>query len=236
MTPSYALRLDSFIADGRLIRRNWTGTDAAGRETACLLAALSPEVAKEHDPAACPANIMPSWLAHLTPWIDDRGSLAAWPEMVRRYASLAHRWHVLSPSAWNRLDYRFRIAALDEASEHYDHKAYPRVAAVVARVRALCTRAADGDMPGKRHWAETARAAEAAETVAVAARAVAVAEARAATATAARAVVWAVAATAARAVAWAVAVAWAAEAEAEAVDRLTAALFDLIEAEIALTG
>ena len=49
MTPSK--RLQDFLDSGRLIRKAWTGTDAQGRETACLLAALSPEVAATHSEA-----------------------------------------------------------------------------------------------------------------------------------------------------------------------------------------
>jgi len=36
-------RLETYQREGRLIRNAWVGTDAQGRETACLLAALVPE-------------------------------------------------------------------------------------------------------------------------------------------------------------------------------------------------
>jgi hypothetical protein len=80
-----------YLNSGRLIRGAWTGTDSQGRRTACLLAALSPEAGRSKDPGACPASVMPAWLAHLTPWIDDAGSKEAWPGTVRRYAELAGR-------------------------------------------------------------------------------------------------------------------------------------------------
>ena len=65
--------LQQLIDEGRLIRRAWAGTDDQGRETACLLAAISPEAGQAQNPNACPAHVMPQWLAHLTPWIDDAG-------------------------------------------------------------------------------------------------------------------------------------------------------------------
>ena len=96
---------------------------------------------------------MPLWLAHLTAWIDAAGSEAAHPAMVRRYASLASRWHALSPEDWRRLDYRVRVICLDEADHHYDHDIYPAVSRAVQRVRALCSRAGAGDMPTREEWA-----------------------------------------------------------------------------------
>lgn len=104
-------QLDRLIAEGNLLRGSWT----EGQERACLLAALSPEVATEKHPSACPASLMPPWLAYLTPAMDDNGSREAWPAMVRRYAQLARRWAVLGPIAWGRLDQRARAAVVSEA-------------------------------------------------------------------------------------------------------------------------
>jgi len=59
MTPTLmalaADRLDSHLHAGTLIRWAWVGTDAEGRATACLLAALSPECGVASSAAACPA-------------------------------------------------------------------------------------------------------------------------------------------------------------------------------------
>jgi hypothetical protein len=241
-------RLDQFIAEGRLIRKDWTGTDAEGRETACLLAALSPEVAKERKEQACPADIMPSWLAHLTPWINDAGSTAEWPAVVRRYAALARRWHVLDAAGWRRAEYRVRRAAVVEAKAYATTE---EAAAVCQTVIALCDREIAGEPPAQAEWTAAWKAAAAVEWAAeaaaeaaewaaaaadvkrVAARATAAARAEAANAvaraaeTAARAAVRAAAA--ARAAAE---VAWA-RAEAEAVaDRIITAILDGIETEI----
>src|SRR5678810_579442 len=78
-------KLDRLINEGNLLRNTWT----QGQERACLLAALSPEVATTEDPIDCPAAVMPAWLANLTPSLDDNGSAEAWPAMVRRL-SLIH--------------------------------------------------------------------------------------------------------------------------------------------------
>ena len=217
--------LEQHIDDGTLIRNAWTGTDDQGRKTACLLAALAPETGRARSASVCPATVMPLWLAHLTVWIDDSGSEAAWPAMVRRYAGLASRWHALSPEDWRRLDYRVRVICLDEADRHYDHDLYPAVARAVQRVRALCCRAGAGDMPARGEWAadpaaarETAREEWAADPAAAASCAGA-AEAACAGASEAAAASW----EALWDAAWVRAASWA------AADRMTAALLDAIE-------
>ncbi len=115
-------RLDSAIAEGRLVRREWNDApDDCGQERACLLAMLSPEAARDEDASRCPAAIMPTWLAELTPWIDDSGSDAAWPVVVQRYASLARRWRGLSRDQWNLLAHRVRDLCMRELARHMPH-------------------------------------------------------------------------------------------------------------------
>jgi hypothetical protein len=111
-------RLNSFIHEDRIIRSHWTGTDEQGRETACLLAALSPEVGKAEGEWACPADVMPAWMAHLTPWMDDNSSEEEWSRMVRRYAACAARWSSLDDAAWRRVDIVSRRASMVEAMNH----------------------------------------------------------------------------------------------------------------------
>ena len=54
-------RMAAFAGEGRLIQRGWH--DARdGRELACLLGAIGPDVTS---PRHCPADVMPSWMAHL---------------------------------------------------------------------------------------------------------------------------------------------------------------------------
>jgi hypothetical protein len=251
---SPADRLDRYIAEDRLIRGKWL--DYKGR--ACLLVALAPECGTAHTPAVCPASVIPPWLAYLTPWLDDAGSLAAWPAMVRRYARLAHRWHVLTPETWRRLDYAARAICVREAVRHTTNAQSIEACETVI---ALCDRAASGDQPVAEAWAAAAAAAKAvaaaeAEAGAAWAAAKAVAgsaaeAARAGSAAEAARAVWSASAAWAAGAAWAAAraAAWAAaavdratsgfrpalrrpsaRAAAAAVDRITAAVLGAIEA------
>jgi hypothetical protein len=224
-------RLDTYIAEDRLIRRKWTATQG-GRERACLLAVLSPECRQAQSAAFCPTTVMPPWLANLTPWIDDTGSEEAWPAMVRRYAAVARRWHALTPEVWHRLDYAARAIAVREARLHTTDSG---VIAACGRVIALCDRVVAGDEPSQEQWAEAAAAAWSAGWSAEAeagARAAAWSAARAATWSAAAAAAARSAAAAARSAA-AAAAAWAAGGAAAAwmADRMTAAILVAIETE-----
>lgn len=106
-------RLDAMIRENRIIRCAWTE-----RDRACLLAALSPEAGQAQSASACPAEIMPEWLAYLTPWLDDAPSEEAWPALVRRYAALARRWHALDADGWERARIGVLIAIVTEARSY----------------------------------------------------------------------------------------------------------------------
>ena len=204
-------KLNQYITEGRLIRNAWTDLDNQGRETACLLAAMSPEVAARENASACPASIMPKWLAYLTPWMDDAGSDEVWPSMVRRYAAVAARWHVLTNETWQRLDYTARRIALEDCLPLAGG-----AAPAVERVIALLRRAEAGAAVAGRQWAAARSAARAAAWAAAGAAAEAAARATAGAAgDSAGASAWA---------AWAAA--WAAEAAA---DRIAAAILTAIE-------
>lgn len=150
-------RILELLDEGRLIRKSWTGTDDQGRETACLLAALSPEVARNKAAEACPASIMPQWLAHLTPWMDDIGTLEAWPGMVRRYADLADRWHVLTDADWTRLDWTARRVAVEFCIPFAKG-----ALTAVTNVLGLLRRAESGDTPSGKEFNRALKAADAA--------------------------------------------------------------------------
>ncbi len=91
-------RLDQFIREDRLIRKSW-GTI---NDRACLLVALGGDEVIKH-PEACPASILPEWLAYLTPWIDDAGTDERWPEVVRTYARLVRASAHLTSEQWSGL-------------------------------------------------------------------------------------------------------------------------------------
>ena len=111
-------RLNEMMSEGRIIRNDWVSSDAQGREVACLLTALSPEAGEDENPDACPAEVMPAWLAHITPWLDDSGSYTEWPRVIRRYAACAARWSVLDDAAWRRVEIVARRVAVVEAMRH----------------------------------------------------------------------------------------------------------------------
>jgi hypothetical protein len=236
------------LREGRLIRNAWT----EGHDRACLLAALSPEAGAAESASACPAEVMPAWLAHLTPWLDDAPSAEAWPSIVARYAALARRWHVLDDEGWERVRIAALVVIVTEARAHVA----PEHASVLAAIdgvlgwlrlgaakseREAAARAADAAS------AAAARAARAADAAAAASADAAWAAARAAASAAARAeAAWAAARAAARAAAaaseaaWEAAraagaaseAAWAARAADAAADRIAAGVLGAIEHEI----
>jgi len=233
-------RLEIYHQQGRLIRRAWTSTDAQGRETACLLAALVPECGVMESADSCPASVLPPWLANLTPWLDDAGTAAAWPGFVARYVAVLRSWN-LDAAQSQRCDYLCRALIVREArSRTLD----PQCIAACDTVIALCDRAAAGSSHTAEEWAAACAAAWAAARAAAcdATRDAARAAARAAAWAAARAAAWAAEAAAA----WDAAcdatrdAAWAAEADvaraaasAAASDRMIDGILAVLETEIA---
>jgi hypothetical protein len=247
-------RLDTMLREGRLIRNAWT----EGHDRACLLAALSPEAGAAESASACPAEVMPAWLAHLTPWLDDAPSAEAWPSIVARYAALARRWHVLDDEGWERVRIAALVVIVTEARAHVA----PEHASVLAAIdgvlgwlrlgaakseREAAARAADAASAAAARAARAAWAADAAAAAAAASADAAWAAARAAASAAARAeAAWAAARAAARAAAaaseaaWEAAraagaaseAAWAARAADAAADRIAAGVLGAIEHEI----
>jgi hypothetical protein len=191
------------IRENRVSRGEWT----EGHDRACLLAALSPEAGAAQSAAACPAELMPPWLAYLTPWLDDAPSEHAWPHIVRRYASLARRWHVLDGRAWDRARIGALIAIVSEARTHTGDDAVA-LAAIDGVLGWLRRGAPESDRDAA--WAARAVAADAAYAARAAARAAASASA---SARAARAAEW--------------------EAAEDASDRMASGVLDAIEREIA---
>jgi hypothetical protein len=117
-TAEMLARVDRLDSYGGIVRGKWQGRDAKGREIACWLGALDPKI---RDTNACPSNVMPEWLADLTPFLDDEVSNAAWPGLWSRYRALLGRWHVLDDEAWRRFDLRTRDAMAVEAEAAWDH-------------------------------------------------------------------------------------------------------------------
>ena len=228
--PAAAERIERYLDRDAILRGQWhdgpLGPD--GYERACLLVAAVPEVGKgKYD--ACPASLMPPWLAYFTPWIDDAGSTD--PERreakIRRYAGLLRRSAVLTPEAWSRLDYRVRRIAVLEARSHCPASEVAVLAATDAVV-SLLDRAISGETIDAETWRAAAAAARAAGAASWAAWAARAAGAASWAAWAARAA----GAAAAEAADEAAAVA----AEAAASDRIIDAALDAWEGEIRRAG
>jgi hypothetical protein len=135
--------LNKFIKENRLVRNEW----GDGKERACLLLALAPEVGVETDPAACPASVLPRWLAFLTPSIDDCGSDWAWPATVQRYSTVVRRGAlVLDSLGWRRVLARFLISVLRRAHEVNPSPCHNNVSNHWQRCLA-------GDEPTHQEWA-----------------------------------------------------------------------------------
>lgn len=209
-------RLNEMVEEDRIARYNWFGIDEQGRDTACLLAALSPEVAEAETASACPVSLMPQWLAYLTPWMDDNCSEAEWSRMIRRYAACAARWSVLDDAAWRRVEIAARRAAVEEAMRHAsDEQALDACRQVLAWLDADTPESSQVDV----NAAEAARAAAWAAT----AQGAAAWAARQAAASAAWAEAW-------EAAAWARAAAWASCAGSAGAESATEAAMAAVKA------
>jgi len=113
--------LTMMVRENLLIRHQWVGQDESGMRTACLLAALSPEVATFRNAAACPASVMPGWLAYLTPSMDDHVTDNYWPIMINEYAAVAAIWPVLDSFAWERIKNKTILFTLEKTLKELDY-------------------------------------------------------------------------------------------------------------------
>lgn len=143
-------RLIQYLDSGHLLRGAWCmGTRGPdGYEYACTLVAMVPDVG-DGDYSACPASLLPPWMARMTPWFDDAGSNDAHPTKIRRLAACIRRSGTLTPEQWIRLDYTFRRIAVTEARTHCPATAANALSAIDA-VLAMLDRAIHGDVPTDR--------------------------------------------------------------------------------------
>ena len=160
------MNLQKMITERRITRKQWTGTDAQGRETACLLAALHPPCGTEESTSVCPASLMPQWMAALTVWIDDAPSESHWWSVVERYGALAQRFSELDEARWDRAFYRIGAAILRIAMPETDDEWGCReaVAGMIACYESA-VETGEIDAAARAKWAaRAARAVEAVET------------------------------------------------------------------------
>ena len=130
-----------------LIQRAWHKTASDGRQLACALGVLGPDV---EGPAACPAAVMPRWLAQMVPTFFDGmdfDAAVAWGE--RFYAELA------------RLDGKVPFSVIHDWQANVvcplgvEWRELCKVSTdAVLRVKALHQRAMTGDRARRAEWRE----------------------------------------------------------------------------------
>jgi hypothetical protein len=113
LPPAGPDRLLALLDRGDLIRNDWTD----GHERMCALAALSDEVRDAENASACPAALMPPWLAELVPDLDDRISTEGWEGRMRRLGESARGWSAIDGGAWERVRLAVLLCLLDIAEE-----------------------------------------------------------------------------------------------------------------------
>lgn len=226
-------RLDQFIADGRLIRRDYFDRDDRGRELACLYAAMVPECdeSTEH----CPADLMWQWLADCVPWIDDAGTEEQWPTVIRRFAAIMRDLPTLGEDDGERIKRDWlRLHVLPMARANCPASRTEAIAAIDGVIALYQEWHDTGVRPDDQRW-DAARAAAAAaewDAASAAERLAALAAERAA----ALAAEWVSTSASARAAVWASAAASAAEWAEKMADTLIDALLTLLEQAIKARG
>lgn len=100
-------------AEGRIIQHDWNRTDERGRHLVCALAAFGDG---DIDSASkCPAELMPSWVAHLVPRLDDGIAADQVSWFFGNLLDRVQRWHALDEAAWDRIRTGFMIFAIEDA-------------------------------------------------------------------------------------------------------------------------
>ncbi len=95
-------RYEAYRAADALIQKNWHSRSEDGRELACALSVIDPDMSSVRQ---CPAQIMPRWLALLVPWLFDNQTKADALDWGSRFYcelarldgrvpfSVVHDWH-----------------------------------------------------------------------------------------------------------------------------------------------
>ena len=161
----------AFAAEGRLTQGQWHGRGDDGREIACLLGAIHPSVTSA---AECNGDLMPLWLAELTPVLFDGIPAEEVSPIARRYGELVARWHALSAAQWDAILTRVLVRCIDDAvaaarpvSEGKEY--WPAVEAACAQCRVAIESGADAAWATEAAWAAEAAAGAAARAARAAA-------------------------------------------------------------------
>lgn len=107
-----ATRIKTFAHEGRLVVGQWHNIDKQGREVACLLGAIHLGI---NSVDACPADLMPRWMAELTVVLFDKAGRVANAEISKRYAAALRVWGGLSKADWAAIKKRHLIRCIETA-------------------------------------------------------------------------------------------------------------------------
>jgi hypothetical protein len=112
-------RIEAFAREGRLVQGKWhdgggggDGDDGGGRELACLLASIDPRI---NSASACPASLMPAWVASLTVRLFDGLPVGRVMDIGLAYGDRVRRWHVIDAAGWERVRKAFIQQVMDGA-------------------------------------------------------------------------------------------------------------------------
>jgi hypothetical protein len=153
-------RILAHLHEGRLVQGAWH-REQDGRELACVLGAISPRI---RSASACPASVMPEWLAVLVVSLFDGQTEADAMAWAARFGAQMAQWHRLDDAAWSRVRSRFCDSCAADAA---DAAAY---AAADAADAADAAAYAAADAAAAVVAADAADAADAAAAAAAAAR------------------------------------------------------------------
>jgi hypothetical protein len=95
-----ANNIERFARENRLVQNTWHRTAPDGREIACLLGAIHPAIDSPH---ACPATVMPKWLAELTVVLFDKLPRNDIHNRALAYAMSMRTWDKLGKNTWERV-------------------------------------------------------------------------------------------------------------------------------------
>ena len=112
-------RVLAHLREGRLVQWTWH-REQDGRELACVLGAISPDIVSD---TKCPASVMPLWLSPLTVFLFDGQTKAEALAWAGRFGAQMGRWHALDSAAWDRVLAAFCAACVADAQRSADSAA-----------------------------------------------------------------------------------------------------------------
>ena len=156
VTPEIAAdSIMAFAREGRLVQGRWHGRgggdDGAGREIACLLGSIHPDINGTGD---CPASLMPRWMAHLTVRLFDGVPAATVRHYGEAYATRMHRWGALDGAGWERIRKAFISEVMSGAMKRAEELAKGHTSPLLTEIRTVTDELLAMLMGGVATWSE----------------------------------------------------------------------------------